>query len=124
VRRLLPPEMAPHCLHAALDGERVCLLTDGPVWASRLRFLVPQLVAGLAGRFPQVHEVRIRISPPGIECPQPDGAATPVRLAEATIAHLKEAAAGMTDPDLAAALLRLAATAEGRGQDTVKGRGA
>lgn len=124
VHRLLAEELSPHCLHATLDGERICLITDGPVWASRLRFSVPQLVAGLAERFPQVREVRIRISPTRVDHPQPNGSANPSQMSEATIAHLREAAAGMPDPELAAALLRLAASGMGLAQDTAKGRGA
>jgi hypothetical protein len=124
VRRLLPAELSPHCLHATLDGGRVHLLSDGPVWASRLRFSVPQLVAGLAGPFPQVREVRIRVSPAGASPPRTDQGASPSRLSEATVAHLRETAAGVADPDLAAALLRLAGSGVGSGQDVAKGRGA
>ena len=34
----------------ALDDGRLSLLTDSPVWASRLRFAAPDLLAALAAR--------------------------------------------------------------------------
>lgn len=128
-RRLLPEELVPHCLHASLDGERLCLLTDGPVWASRLRFSVPQVLAGLAGGFPGAREVRIRISPASADKQMPPARSCPVALSEETVAHLRQTAACIDDPELSAAFLRLAESGarprsdEGSGQDTARGRG-
>ena len=132
-RRLLPEELAPHCLHASLEGERLCLLTDGPVWASRLRFSVPQVLAGLAVGFPSTREVRIRISPASADRQLPATDNCRVALSEETIAHLRQTAASIDDPELAAAFLRLAESGArsrsdrgsnwGSRQVTARGRG-
>lgn len=128
-RRHLPEELAPHCLHASLDGERLCLLTDGSVWASRLRFSVPQVLSGLAGEFPAAHQVRIRISPASADRQMRTADTCPVTLSEKTIAHLRQTAASIDDPELAAAFLKLAESGtrsrsdRGSRQDTARGRG-
>ena len=104
-------------------------MTDGPVWASRLRFSVPQVLAGLAGGFPGAREVRIRISLASADRQMPAADTCPVALSEETVAHLRQTAASIDDPELAAAFLRLAESGarsrsdRGLPQDTAKGRG-
>ncbi len=119
----LAAELRPHCLHATQDGNRLWLLTDGPAWASRLRFAVPDLLAGLRAKGAVVAEVRVRVAPAADKGVRPDGAGTAPRLSQATVEHLKVAAANMDDADLAAALLRLAGSGSAPDQDTAKGRG-
>lgn len=122
-RRLLAADLRGHCLHATLEGAQLWLLTDGPVWASRLRFAAPELVAGLRQVGMAATEVRVRVAPAAIQVQPTDGAKTQARLSAATAAHLKRAAATMDDADLAAALLRLARRGAPCDQETARGRG-
>lgn len=132
VRRVLAAELRPHCLHATLEGGRLCLLTDSPVWASRLRFVAPELLVALGAQGTVATEVRVRIAPAAGQGSGMGGERAAARLSQATVAHLRVAAATMEDADLAAALLRLAGGGAGggaqpapvSGQETAKGRGA
>jgi hypothetical protein len=121
VRCALAPVLQPHCLHAALEGGRLSLVTDGPVWASRLRFATPELLAGLRGQGLVADEARVRVAPARGPALRTAAKGAHLALSRGTIAHLREAAAEMEDPDLAAALLRLA---EAGDQETARGRGA
>lgn len=122
-RHALSAELQPHCLHATLDGGRIWLVTDGPTWASRLRFAVPDLLAALGAQGSVATEVRIRIVPAAGVGARVDGIRAAPGLSQATVAHLKMAAATMDDDALAAALLRLSGRGAVGGQETAKGRG-
>jgi hypothetical protein len=122
-QRVLAAELRPHCLHATLDGGRLWLLTDGPVWASRMRFAVPDLLVGLCAQGVAATEARVRIAPAEGLGARMDGARAVPRLSQATVWHLQVAAEAIDDADLAAALLRLAGHGLASGQDTAKGRG-
>jgi hypothetical protein len=61
VRRCLPADLSPHCLHARLRVDTLVLHTDSPVWATRLRYLAPQLASVLAVEYPALREVKIRL---------------------------------------------------------------
>jgi hypothetical protein len=126
MRRALGEDLGPHCLYATREGERVCLLADGPVWAARLRFAAPELLAALCAQGTVAAEVRVRVTPVSRQGPETAAKVAAARLSSATIAHLRAAAAGMDDPDLAAALLRLAGAGgkAGSDQETARGRGA
>jgi hypothetical protein len=123
VQRALPAELRPHCLYATLDGRRLSLLTDGPVWASRLRFAVLDVLARLCAQGVIATEARVRVTPAKGSGAPVDGARTAPSLSQATVRHLKMAAATIDDADLAAALLRLAGEGAVSGQETAKGRG-
>jgi hypothetical protein len=127
-RRILAPELRPHCLHTSLEAGRLVLVTDGSVWASRLRFAAPELLAGLGGQGVSAATLRVLVAPsPDTQSPEnryrQDGGRPPNRLSPETVAHLRMAAAAMDDPALAAALLRLAETGRALAQDNAKGRG-
>jgi hypothetical protein len=116
VRRALEVDLRPHCLHATLEAGRLTLVSDSPVWASRLRFAAPGLLAALEGDGPAVQEVRVRVAPPAA-VPSVPARRPAVTLSPRAVAHLLVAAEAMDDPDLAAALRRLAgsASSEARG---------
>jgi len=105
-QRALPPTLAEHCLHAALEAGSLILTTDSPVWSSRLRFLAPELVRKLALRHGPIASCRIRVQPASTAArakPTPK-----YRLPEKTRQHLLDAAASIEDEGLATALRRLA----------------
>jgi hypothetical protein len=116
VRQALEPDLRPHCLHATLEAGRLTLVTDSPVWASRLRFAAPLLLVLLGGDGPAATEVRVRVAPPPAER-FGSGRRPALQLSATAVSHLLGAAAAMDDPDLAAALRRLARSRSGRGED-------
>ncbi|MCB2263608.1 MAG: DUF721 domain-containing protein [Candidatus Thiosymbion ectosymbiont of Robbea hypermnestra] len=114
VRATLPAPLDEHCLHASLEAGALTLLTDSPVWSSRLRFFAPEIERRLAPRYGAIGTCRIRIRPqvalPSSTAPGKDATS---RLSATTAQHLLEAAAGIEDTQIAAALRRLAKTHAG-----------
>ena len=110
IRAVLPPPLDEHCLHAVLDAGVLTLLTDSPVWSSRLRFFAPELEHHLTPHHGPIATCRIRVRPPAsIPSPKTSGN----RLPATTVRHLMDAAAGIEDTRLAAALRRLAKAGAG-----------
>ena len=103
-----------HCLHASLDGSRLTLVTDSPVWGSRLRFFAPQLDAALAGQHGYIRDYRVRVRPTHARAKTEAHAKAKRGLSARTINHLMEAADGLEDPNLADALRRLATAGANR----------
>lgn len=105
IRAILPPPLDEHCLHAYLEAGVLTLLTDSPVWSSRLRFFTPEV----EHRFPPHHgsivACRIRVQP---HIPVSPPKASNNKLSPKTARHLLEVAAGIEDTRIAAALRRLA----------------
>lgn len=108
VRQSLPPPLNERCLHASLDAEVLTLITDSPVWSSRLRFFAPELERSLRQGYGPITSCRIRIHPKAITPAPTNGKARKYKLSSKTANHLIEAAAGIEDSELAAALCRLA----------------
>ena len=106
VRRALPPPLNEHCLLAVLDAGILTLTTESPVWSSRLRFFAPELLGSLARKRGPVTSCRVRVQPLAV-APIPNDASR-LRLSARTQRHLVDAAAGIEDAELAAALRRLA----------------
>jgi len=108
IRAVLPPPLDEHCLHASLEAGVLTLLTDSPVWSSRLRFFSPELEHHLIPRHGPIVTCRIRV------WPRTSVSSSKVlinnKLSAATIQHLVDAATGIEDTRLAAALHRLAKT--------------
>jgi hypothetical protein len=100
----------PMCSHVQLANYRNSLLilqTDSPVWASKLRYLVPELIkqCQLHPSFQSLRDIRILVAPFRAEAkpvkrPQP-------RLSAASRQLLESTAENITDPELKASLLRL-----------------
>jgi len=105
IRAVLPPPLDEHCLHASLDAGILTLLTDSPVWSSRLRFFTPELEHHLTLRHGSIAACRIRVRP---FASVSSAKASNNRLSATTVRHLTDAAAGIEDAELAAALRRLA----------------
>ncbi|MEJ2386115.1 MAG: DciA family protein [Chromatiaceae bacterium] len=115
VRRVLPPPLDRHCLHATLDHGELVLTTDAPTWASRLRFATPDLLTTLAGKEFSVGCCRIRVQPSPPPHAAGEGKQRGARLSPAAARHLAEAARATEDPELAEALRRLARAGGDRG---------
>jgi len=110
IRGILPPSLAAHCLHAAVEQGILVLLSDSPVWGSRLRFVAPELQRALEPRHGGIADCRIRIAPPSLHCAN-ERSAPEAKLSRETVMHLFDAAESAKDEEIAAALRRLAARA-------------
>ena len=113
IRSALPPPLDDHCLHASLEAGVLTLLTDSPVWSSRLRFFAPELVRHLAGSGDTIAACRVRVRPLALVRSTAPKAIRKNRLSARTVQHLIEAAAGIQDAKIAAALRRLAKAGAG-----------
>jgi hypothetical protein len=61
LRQCLPTELADHCASAHIRENTLVVHTDSPAWATRLRYLAPQLVIAVAGEYPAVQSVSVRL---------------------------------------------------------------
>ena len=63
VRSMLPAPLNEHLSAAVLIDEKLSLLVASPVWASRLRFLAPQLMRQLRQQGLALSQIQPRIIP-------------------------------------------------------------
>jgi hypothetical protein len=61
VRRLLPDDLADHCVAARKRDQQLILHADSPVWATRLRYNSPQLMSLLQTTNPSLREIKIKL---------------------------------------------------------------
>jgi hypothetical protein len=101
------PDTASHVQVADLNADRLLIHADSAAWATRLRYLAPQILRCLH-RVPSLTALRridIRVSPVA----QPATPALhPALLSRTSAAILETAADGIADPALRNALQRLA----------------
>jgi hypothetical protein len=121
LRALLPEDARNHCEVASVHGARLTILAANAAWATRLRFMLPDLLPQLnqLADFGTVRDVQVRVAPhltsvgqsweAPISTPQP-------RPPDGRI--LEQFAAGMEYGPLKAAILRLAR--HGRAEDDSK----
>lgn len=103
----LPEAMRGHWQVTSMDAERLVLSTENASWATGLRPRQAQLldaVAAIVGERPA--RMEIRIHPPRHT---PEETKRRQHLSAKAAERLNEAAAGMADPRLSAALRRIAA---------------
>jgi hypothetical protein len=114
---LLPEDMREHCEVATVQGPLLTVLTPNAAWATRLRFMLPDLVPKLnqMADFGAVCDVQIRVAPhlnavgQSMEAPMCTAAARPPD-ADA----LEQLAADLEYDELRSAILRLARHGRGR----------
>ena len=108
IRDSLPGDLRNHCIHVAVqDDNELVIHTTSPVWATRLRFVAPDLVRAIPELSPSMR-VTVRIaSTPYRQHIRSPGQTGP-RLSPGARLHLLEAAEDLMDENLAAALRRLA----------------
>lgn len=109
VHELILAPLNGHCRVLALRDETLILAADSPVWAARLRYQTVELVKQLAG----VSSVKLRTVQVRVRAPDshPSGRRiAPLRqpFSGKNSLVLKQAARGVSDAGLKAALLRLA----------------
>jgi hypothetical protein len=112
VRARLPADLIDRCRQVSLDDGCLTLVTSSPVWSSRLRFLLPQIIEDLNADGLAIHRGDVRVVPVELS-----GAMTPERTTPALTPQasqcLRQAAAAVSDPALAASLERLASRGSG-----------
>lgn len=104
VRRILPDDVAMHCLSAQRTGDVLTLHADSPVWATRLRYLAPTLVSLLQSEPEVLRRVRVRIHVPN---PRRSVRRQAVRRSDVAAAVIRDGAETIDSPALREALLRL-----------------
>jgi hypothetical protein len=112
LRQRLPHDLAAALRSASLDRGCLRLGVAGSAWATRLRFLAPQLLRRLEG-WPHgpVETIEVRVSVPAGAGPS-IAQAVPAPLSDASREHLEAVAQSAADPRLAAALRSLARSAQ------------
>ena len=109
IQDLLPSPLKEHCRVLSVRDTVLVLAADSPVWAARLRFHSPRLVKQLVNnKTVKLRTVQVRVRPADIP---PESVKRPVKpvLSEDSSIALEQAARGVRDPELKAALFRLAA---------------
>ena len=112
LRALLPQPMAEHCWAAAIRGQELVLVTDAGTFASQLRYMQHEIIKQLnAEHRLELKRCRIRISAPRRERePQ----RRRLSLSSESAETLARSAESFSDPELKAALLKLARRGKSR----------
>ncbi len=106
VRKLLPPPLNEQLKGAVLSGRRLTLLVNSPVWASRLRYLAPQLSRQLRHNGLPVEQVLPRIVPEQTKA-HSRRKARALHLSEKNAEMLRQAADALEPGPLQEAMRRL-----------------
>lgn len=108
LKRHLEGPLASHCRVANINGSVLVLQVDSPAWAGRLRYQAPKLMAQLPdwSELRQVERIAVTVRPPELRTPTPVRPVAP--LSPKSAAEIEAAAETVTDPQLSAALRRLA----------------
>ena len=104
IRRLLPADLALHCRAAQVREGRLVLHVDSPVWATRLRYLAPELLSQLRPEHTALTAVTVRVLVERASCGPLKRTAQHSTIA-ASIIH--DSAEDTKHPQLRAALERL-----------------
>ncbi|MDX1443615.1 MAG: DUF721 domain-containing protein [Gammaproteobacteria bacterium] len=112
-REAVPEPMRPHVLACAVRNRTLILFTDNAAWASQLRFIQPAILDAIADRTGhRLDSVRLKVQQAASSERPADSSSQsgkPDReISERSRALIESAADGISDPELAAALQRLA----------------
>lgn len=109
LRKKLPAGFGEHVMLADLRDRRAVFLASSSAWATRLRLNQQQLRDLLRSLGEPADTVVVKVAPAPVAKPPPTLEAP---LSPAAAAHIKAAAASLSDPELKASLLALASLAE------------
>lgn len=105
----LPSPLCNHVTLANINGKTLTLHTSSQAWASKLRFLTPELLNNahtFCAPF-KPKSIRIKVIPAE---PEQNVARRKTEISDLSSKHIHNAANGISDPNLRAALLKLAQT--------------
>lgn len=109
LRQTLPSPLREQVRFANLRNDRLVFLASSPAWATRLRLMQTQILASASAIGTHASSVTVKVAPQPPVATQPDRSKP---LSPAAAAHLRAAAASLTDPELRALYLELASLAE------------
>ena len=109
LRQTLPSPLREQVRFANLRNDRLVFLASSPAWASRLRLMQTQILATASAIGTHASSVTVKVAPQPPVATQPDRSKP---LSPTAAAHLRAAAASLTDPELRALYLELASLAE------------
>lgn len=107
LRQSLPATLADQCKLANVDDKHLVFLVSTPVWKAKLRLHADVLLDAAAAAGLKARTLVVKVSPPIPAIPSGTGNAKP--LSEAVRDSLRATAQTVSDPELRAQLLRLAA---------------
>jgi len=110
LRSLLPAPLGEHCWAAAIRDQELILVTDASTWASQLRYLQREIIKQLNAEYGAEYglalkKCRVRIDAPRVVR---EPARRRLALSPESARTLQRAAEATTDPELRAALQKLA----------------
>jgi hypothetical protein len=106
---LLPIPLRGHVRHASLRNDRVLLLVESPAWATRARMDQSGILAAVRSLGLAATSVTAKVMP----IPAPNGDSASVRPPSPRAAQrIRASAMAISDPDLRALFLELAALAD------------
>ncbi|MGH8112311.1 MAG: DciA family protein [Rhodanobacteraceae bacterium] len=106
---LLPVPLRDHVRHAGLRNDRVLLLVESSAWATRARMDQTRILAAVQSLGLAATSVTAKVVP--VDVPDSDGTVVP-RPPRDAAQHIRAAALAISDPDLHALFMELAALAE------------
>lgn len=104
VRRLLPGDLASHCIAAQRRDKLLVLHADSPVWATRLRYASPGLLSLLKPAYPSLNAIKVRLLLPRIDSRR---RLPPAHHSDSAAAIIHDSAQDTKQPQLRNALERL-----------------
>lgn len=107
---------ADHIRLGNLSGDVAIITVDSPAWLGKIRYLAPTLLEILHHHegLTSLQKIQFKVVPDAVDLPPPLTAKRRTVLSPQGAEILRTAAAGLKNPELAAALLRLARQAETR----------
>lgn len=113
LRQGIDQPFADHINLGNVRGDTAVITTDSPAWLSKIRYLGPVLLQILQQQpgMASVQKIQFKVALSDVALPSLAPAHRAAVLSPQGAGTLKSAAAGMKDPELAAALLRLAGKA-------------
>lgn len=108
LRQLLDPEIARHCQLANVRGNSAVFIVASTVWATRLRYQLPKLLADAqqTENLSHITDIKIRVQPSNTA--SPSGRPRHAKLSKDAAHCLEQCASGIDDEQLRCALQRLA----------------
>ena len=109
---ILPPPLGQHCVVADIQGNKLIIGVDSAAWATKIRFLSIEIIEKITLKFKElknVEQVLTTVLPPAPDLTtvtQPS--AEKLHLSQQNAALIQSLAETVDDPQLKAALLRLA----------------
>ena len=104
---ILPPETSGHYHVTGFDNSTLVIITDSPVWTTRLRQLGPSIIEALSDRTGgKLQHVRIVSRHGSIKAPMQSSTTIERELSEASGQQLVQTAEHVKDEELKQALLK------------------